>query len=191
MPENPVIIMAILGAILLMISIIGRIEAEKIKIGISRMRSRVIAGTFGTICLGGAIFLQYVPGHQSLRDDNIRGSLRDSAFVSGQWRCKTESEFIIDWLMEATANQNTVTFAGSKTMVNGKPADEVERLTFLRLTGDTTGNVLRGRYTETGRTSTMSGMFELTFDQDFRSFSGAIYRPSGKIGSKFSGFRIK
>lgn len=194
--QNPIVILAVVGAFLLVLSIVGRVEAEKLKVGISRPQSRIAAGVIGVICLASSIYVQAINQGGILPIIGVEPKPQPVVIqeepIKGSWRCTTESQLKIEWVMEAVPKQgDAILLSGPKALVNGSPADAIESICCLRLEGVRNGRVFSGEYTEMGRISTSKGDFEVTFSEDFRSFRGAIYRPDRKIGSKFSGIRLK
>jgi hypothetical protein len=195
--QNPIVILAAVGAFLLVLSIVGRVEAEKLKVGIAHPQSRIAAGVIGVICLGSSIYVQafnqvhVLPKPFSPEDSPIVHK-KPPEQINGSWRCTTESRLKIEWLMEAVPTQkDEIFFSGPKVLVDGNPADPVESICCLRLEGTRIDRVFKGEYTEIGRVAMSKGNFEVTFSEDFRSFQGAIYRPDKKIGSQFFGIRLR
>jgi len=197
--QNPIVILAVVGAFLLVLSIVGSVEAEKLKVGIYRLQSRIAAGVIGVICLGTSIYAQafnqgrLIPPFDSSAPQKTHPIvIAPQEPIKGTWRCATESQLKIEWLMEAVTNQrDEILLSGPKVLVDGNPADPIESICCLRLEGTRNDRVFSGEYSEVGRKSTTEGYFEVTFAEDFRSFRGAIYRSDRKIGSKFSGIRLR
>ena len=129
MPSSPDIVLAVLGALLVLVGIVGRIQAEKLSIGLSTARSRLLAAITGVVCLSLSICLysHRSPSSATNREKAANSSntglqevakgterisqslvnpvepdLDRKSIMEGEWNITIESELRIVWKMTAS-----------------------------------------------------------------------------------------
>jgi hypothetical protein len=209
MPDSPDIVLAVLGALLLLVAIAGRVEAEKLRIGLSTTRSRLLAGVLGAGCLSLSIGLYF---HRAVAPETNRmvtTGPRDSVGstpvetmandpeqdqnsppqIEGQWNVTVNSTHRIVWRLKVSLADDELSARGPKLFVDGQPATVAEQETNLILRGTLSGRTVKGRYTENQPLRETGGDFEATFSGDGLTLEGVLFTPSGRSASRITGVR--
>ncbi len=218
MPGSPNIVLAILGALLVLVAIVGKVQAERLNIGLSTTPSRVLAAIIGVICLSLSVYLHFHPvlssdmGEKAPAKASVAGlpegvetpdgsskdvntlagsGVPDKSIMEGEWNVTVESTLRIVWKLKVSVADGELSARGPKLFVNGQSATAAERETYLVLQGKVSGPAVKGRYTENQPVRQVSGDFQVEFTKDGSMFSGVLFTPSGRDTSRISGVRVQ
>lgn len=195
MPTSPAVVLATVGAIFLLVGFAGRIQAKGFQIGLTTVRTRVLAVLVGIVCLGSSLYVDHHepviarnnPVDQSA--DAARQLSRANASLEGTWNVTTHGSMRIVWRMKSSLDGSEFYAHGSKIFVEGQPATSGERETTLLLRGKLVGLTVKGTYYENQPTRDATNTFQLDYSADGMTFSGIMFTPDGRTASRFDGVR--
>ncbi|MEN6424465.1 MAG: hypothetical protein ABFE13_03820 [Phycisphaerales bacterium] len=203
MPDSPDVVLAVLGALLLLVAVVGRVDAEKLRIGLSTTSSRLLAALLGVVCIAVSVGLHFYRdapretaggtgfGLQEAAASETTRADMDRLTVDGEWNVTIEGPRRIVWRLSASLVDGEFSAVGPKLFIDGQPAKLGERETNLVLRGKLSGRVVKGCFTENQPTREASGDFRLEFAADGATFSGTLIGPKANAASRISGVKVK
>lgn len=182
-------IFVIAGVLLLLLCLVDQIGSI-IRLPANR---RAIAAITGLIFLffGVLLFISPTLTSEAIEKKYIGSRNDETNNINGMWICTSTSQYRITWMLKFVSKEGRFSAEGTKSLINGKVADSIERKTIWKLDGRIKSLKSTGTYFEASPFGANYGTFDITFSKDERSFSGFLKNPSGTMVASFQGDKIQ